>query len=158
MNEDRNEDAPQTIEVQRAQTIREKRKASASPGSDVDGAEVIGVRRPVKARIIESVEAEAGNHSEDTTVLEDNKSDTDGEEDIDIEPPVSPLEKRVTRESTRKSKIMADFSKLKASRNKKTSESTKTIINEEEMSQTQKEERSDGSNSSERIGKYISGP
>lgn len=138
----------------RTQIAGEKREASASPGSEVDEAELIGARRSVKAQNNRfcrcgNWQPQRGQH------LEEDKSCTDVEKEDDVELSVAPLKKRITREVAKKDKVMADFSKLKASRDKKRNGVSRTAINDVEISLTQKEDKSDGSDSSERREKYF---
>jgi len=113
------------------QATGEKRKASSSPGSEVDGTEGVVVRRPLKARVLESTESpEARNISKDDELddIEVVISSSDAETEMPAEEGQemsSPLDNRVTRASTRRSGRVADFSQLTASRQKKMNKSGK---------------------------------
>jgi len=77
----------------------EKRKATSSPGEDTEEAEPIGVRRPNKARVIDSVEDE---NRGDTVVVEESCSISEVEEvKENIASPLSSLEGRVIRGTAR---------------------------------------------------------
>lgn len=94
---------------------REKRKASISPNSEVD---VIGAHRHTKARIVESTDVEMQDGEENIPV--GGGSELDMEEAASAKLPSSSPENRgITKRSLRNSGVMADFSALKASREKK---------------------------------------
>jgi len=112
------------------QATGEKRKASTSPGSEVDAVEGVITRRPLKARVIESTES-----PEARSVIE--KDDSDGAESVvsvsDVETEMAVVEEldtsspdnRVTRARTRRSGETADFSQLTAARQKRINKSGK---------------------------------
>lgn len=100
--------------------VGEKRKASTSPGSEVSCADSIIVRRPTKARVIESNEPR--NSDDDNRKTRDNGSiSSNVGKEVEDSPIIisSPEEKRITRGVTNKAKYIANFSKLKESRKMK---------------------------------------
>lgn len=114
------------IDYPPAQVAGEKRKASTSPGSEVDGAVGIIARRPIKARAIEPTESPEARSISDNSEIEydkdkyaDNISENETGTITNEEIGASSSEGRITRASAKKKKKMADFSQLTESRKKK---------------------------------------
>lgn len=133
--------------------VGEKRKASTSPGSEVSCADSIIVRRPTKARVIESNEPR--NSDDDNRKIRDSGSISSNLSKEVRDSPItisSPEEKRITRGATNKAKYTADFSKLKESRKIKENTSYKTEGSRyKERSQSLDKKESPRSGSSDRI-------
>lgn len=102
------------MEIQSSSNAGEKRKASVSPGSET---EMIGSRRPNKARIVESEEVQ----DQDVRVyLEDHNEDFDENAAADaMLPSSSPEACGITKKSLRNLGSSADFSALKEARLRK---------------------------------------
>jgi len=92
----------------------EKRKATSSPYND-DEVQISVTRRPIKTRIVDSVEGEGPNKMKAVFTEEELSSDED-KEDAEISPSStdSISNRRVTRRTVRQSNVAADFSALAA--------------------------------------------